>query len=97
MTEVDRTSLDRILPTTPRSPDWDDVLDRAGARSGTTTRPPSRRRVVAIALAIVAGAALLATPALGIGDRLLSLIQSKHRRSTCRLLPGRAMDGRSCS
>jgi dipeptidyl aminopeptidase/acylaminoacyl peptidase len=54
-----------------------DVLDRAGARSGTPTRPPSRWRVVAIAVAIVAGAALLATPALGIGDRLLSLIQSK--------------------
>ncbi|HEU0058225.1 MAG TPA: hypothetical protein VFQ08_13315 [Gaiella sp.] len=33
--------------------------------------------VVAIAVAIVAVAALLATPALGIGDRLLSLIQSK--------------------
>ena len=51
-------------------------------------QPPSRsplpRRgllavptVVAIAVAIVAGAALLATPALGIGDRLLSLIQGK--------------------
>ncbi len=36
-----------------------------------------RRRVVAIAVAIVAGAALLATPAFGIGDRLLSLIQGK--------------------
>ena len=50
---------------------------RAGARSGTPPRPPSRWRVVAIAAAIVAGAALLATPALGIGDRLLSLIQGK--------------------
>ena len=35
MTDLDRTSLDRILPATPGSPDWDDVLDRAGARSGT--------------------------------------------------------------
>ena len=58
--------------------DRDDVLDRARARSGTPTRPPSRWRVVAIAVAIVAGAALLATPALGIGDRLLSLIQGKQ-------------------
>ena len=58
--------------------DRDDVLDRAGARNGTPARPPSRWRVVAIALAIVAGAALLATPALGIGDRLLSLIQGKQ-------------------
>ena len=77
MTDLDRASLDRILPDMPGSPDWDDVLDRAGARSGTPTRPPSRWRVVAIAVAIVAGAALLVTPALGIGDRLLSLIQSK--------------------
>ena len=77
MTDLDRASLDRILPDTHGSPDWDDVLDRAGARSRTPTRPPSRWRVVAIAAAIVAGAALLVTPALGIGDRLLSLIQDK--------------------
>jgi Tol biopolymer transport system component len=78
MTDLDRASLDRILPDIPGSPDWDDVLDRAGARSGTPTRSPSRWRVVAIAAAIVAGTALLATPALGIGDRLLSLIQGKQ-------------------
>ncbi len=78
MTNLDRASLDRILPSTAGAPDWDDVLDRAGARSRTPTRPPSRWRVVAIAVAIVAGAALLVTPALGIGDRLLSLIQGKQ-------------------
>ena len=40
-------------------------------------RSPRRRwRVVAVAVAIVAGAALLVTPAFGIGDRLLGLIQS---------------------
>lgn len=78
MTDLDRASLDRILPSTAGAPDWDDVLDRAGARSRTPTRPPSRWRVVAIAVAIVAGAALLVTPALGIGDRLLSLIQGKQ-------------------
>jgi len=78
MTDLDRASLDRILPSTAGAPDWDDVLDRAGARSRTPTRPPSRWRVVAIAVAIVAGAALLVTPALGIGDRLLSLFQGKQ-------------------
>ena len=78
MTDLDRASLDRILPDMPGSPDWDDVLDRAAARSRTSTRPPSRWRLVAIAVAIVAVAALLATPALGLGDRLLSLIQSKR-------------------
>ncbi len=75
MTDLDRTSLDRILPATHGSPDWDDVLDRAGARSRTPTRPSSRWRISAIAVAIAAGAALLATPAPGIGDHLLALIQ----------------------
>ena len=43
----------------------------------SSPRRPARWRVVAIAAAIVAGAALLVTPALGLGDRLLSLIQNK--------------------
>jgi Tol biopolymer transport system component len=73
-------SFDRVFPVPTVVADWDDVLDRAGARNGTPTRPPTRRRIVAIAAAIVAGAALLATPALGIGDRLLSLIQGKQTR-----------------
>ena len=80
MTDVEldvADSFERVFPVPTVVADWDDVLDRAGARSGTPTRPPSRWRVVAIAAAIVAGAALLATPALGIGDRLLSLIQGK--------------------
>jgi TolB protein len=80
MTDVEldvADSFERVFPVPTVVADWDDVLDRAGARSGTTpTRPPSRWRVVAIAAAIVAGAALLATPALGLGDRLLSLIRS---------------------
>ena len=97
MTDLDRASLDRILPDMPGSPDWDDVLDRAGARSGTPTRPPSRWRVVAIALAIVAGAALLAAPALGIGDRLLRLIEGALRGSRCRVLCGRPTAGGSFS
>jgi Tol biopolymer transport system component len=81
MTDVElevADSFERLFPVPTVVADWDDVLDRAGARSGTPTRPPSRWRVVAIAAAIVAGAALLATPALGLGDRLLSLIQGKR-------------------
>jgi dipeptidyl aminopeptidase/acylaminoacyl peptidase len=74
--------------------DRDDVLDRAGARSGTPTRPPSRWRAVAIAVAIVAVAALLATPALGIGDRLLSLIQGKQIRLDVQA-PAWSHDGRT--
>jgi Tol biopolymer transport system component len=80
MTDVElqvADSFERVFPVPTVVADWDDVLDRAGAMSGTPTRPPSSWRVVAIAAAIVAGAALLATPALGLGDRLLSLIQSK--------------------
>ena len=80
MTDVEldvADSFERVFPVPTVVADWDEVLDRAGARNGTPTRPPSHWRVVAIAAAIVAGAALLATPALGIGERLLSLIQSK--------------------
>ena len=80
MTDVEldvADSFERVFPVPTVVADWDEVLDRAGARNGTPTRPPSRWRVVAIALGIVAVAALLVTPALGIGDRLLSLIQSK--------------------
>jgi TolB protein len=82
MTDVElevADSFERVFPVPTVVADWDDVLDRAGAvgRSESHTQPPSRWRVVAIAAAIVAGAALLATPALGIGDRLLSLIQDK--------------------
>ena len=61
MTDVEldvADSFERVFPIPTVVADWDDVLDRAGARSGTPTRPPSRWRVVAIAAAIVAGAAL---------------------------------------
>jgi Tol biopolymer transport system component len=87
-------SFERVFPVPTVVADWDDVLDRAGARNGTPTRPPSRWRVVAIAAAIVAGAALLATPALGIGDRLLSLIQGKQSRLDVQA-PAWSRDGRT--
>ncbi len=55
------------------------ALEEATGREQTARLHQGRRRwrAVALAVAIVAGAALLATPALGIGDRLLSLIQGK--------------------
>ena len=56
--------------------------------------PPERTGSVAIAVAIVAGAALLATPALGIGDRLLSLIQGKPRPLDVQA-PAWSRDGRT--
>ena len=46
MTEFDRTSLARILPSTLGSPDWDDVVSRSRVRHGH-----GRRRVVALAAA----------------------------------------------
>ena len=97
MTDVEldvADSFERVFPVPTVVADWDDVLDRAGARNGTPTRPPSRWRVVAIAVAIVAGAALLATPALGIGDRLLSLIQGKPSRLDVQA-PAWSRDGRT--
>ena len=63
------------------------------------TRAHSRRRWVIVAVAgLVLVGGLLVTPAFGIGDRLLSLIQGKQTRlDVSRLLPGRPTDGRSCS
>ena len=83
MTDVEldvADSFERVFPVPTVVANWDDVLDRAGARSGTPTRPPSRWRVVAIAAAIVAGATLLVTPAFGIGDRLLALMEGAPAR-----------------
>ena len=43
MTELDRASLDHLLPATPGPADWDDVLNRSGAHQRR------RRRLVAVA------------------------------------------------
>jgi Tol biopolymer transport system component len=97
MTDVEldvADSFERVFPVPTVVADWDDVLDRAGARSEPRTRPPSRWRVVAIAAAIVASAALLVAPALGIGDRLLSLIQDKQSPLDARA-PSWSRDGRT--
>ncbi len=46
MTELDRASLDRILPSTPGTADWNDVMSRFRADQGRR-----RRRVVVLAMA----------------------------------------------
>lgn len=46
MTELDRASLDRVLPSTPGLADWDDVMSRS--RQGGR-----RRRVVALTVAVL--------------------------------------------
>ena len=97
MTDVElevADSFERVFPVPTVVADWDNVLERAGARSETPIRPPSRWRVVAIALAIVAVAALLATPALGIGARLLSLIRGTQSRLDVQA-PAWSPDGRT--
>src|SRR6185295_9164422 len=76
MTDVElevADSFERLFPVPTVVAAWDDVLDRAGARRRARARPSSRWRAVAV----VAGVALLAMPALGFGERLLDLIQSK--------------------
>ena len=55
--------------------DWDDVLHRAGAEHPSRRWTFPRWRIVAVAAVILVGG-LLVTPALGLGDRLLSLIRS---------------------
>jgi hypothetical protein len=52
MTDLDRTTLDRILPSTTGSPDWADVMSRSRAQRGR------RRRRVVVALAAAALVAL---------------------------------------
>lgn len=54
MTDLDRTNLDRILPSTTGSPDWADVMSRSRAQLGR------RRRRVVVALA-AAGLVALGT------------------------------------
>ena len=50
MTDLDRASLDRILPSAPGSADWDDVMSRSRAGHGHRRR----RLVVLAAVALVA-------------------------------------------
>ena len=71
MTDLDRVSLDRILPSTPGSADWEDVLRRSGARHG------GRRRLLvvlaAVALVAVATASAFAVRAFVIDKGIVGL------------------------
>jgi hypothetical protein len=70
MTDIDRTSLDRILPPTPGSADWEDVLRRSGAGHR------GRRRVIAlaaVALVAVATASAFAVRAFVIDKGIVGL------------------------
>ena len=44
MSDLDRASLDRVLPATPGTPDWDDVISRSAA-----SQSHHRRRLVVLA------------------------------------------------
>ena len=59
MTDLDRTNLDRILPSTTGSPDWADVMSRSRAQLRR------RRRRVVVALAAAAFVALGTATAFG--------------------------------
>src|SRR5688572_15235378 len=67
-------SFERVFPVPTVVADWDDVLDRVGAEQPHHTRSFRRRRLVAIAVAGLV-AALLVSPGIGLGSRLLDLIQ----------------------
>ena len=55
MTELDRASIDRLLPATPGQADWDDVLSRSGAHQRRRWRLVA---VAATALIVAVGSAL---------------------------------------
>jgi hypothetical protein len=59
MTALDRTSLDRVLPSSTGSPDWDDVMSRSRAQLGR------RRRRVVVAIAAAALVAVGTASAFG--------------------------------
>ena len=71
MTDYDRASLDRVLPSVAGSADWDDVLRRSGPRHGGC-----RRRLVvlaAVALVAVATASAFAVRAFIIDKGIVGL------------------------
>ena len=84
VTELDRDSLDRILPRAPGPADWDDVLRRSGARRG-------RRRAGLVALVVAAlvvagtASALATVRAFFLGTGVNSKIAFMHntRKNCC--------------
>jgi Tol biopolymer transport system component len=67
-------SFERIFPIPAVSADWEDVRERSGEQRRHSRRRRLSWRVAAVAAAIAVGV-LLVTPAFGIGQRLLDLIQ----------------------
>jgi hypothetical protein len=65
------SALDRLVPPAVATPDWPDVLDRAGVR-----RRAPRTATVAV---VLAGLALLAAPALGLRGHLRTLLGGAER------------------
>ena len=65
MTDLDRTSLERLLPSTPGPADWDDVLSRSGAHQRR------RWRLVAVAATALVVAAASASAIGGVRDFVL--------------------------
>lgn len=77
MTDVELEVADsfaRIYPVPSVGADWDDVLERAGVHPRQRGSRLLSWRVVAVAAVIVLGA-LLVTPALGLGHRVLDLVR----------------------
>ena len=66
MTDLDRASLDRVLPSTPGSADWDDVMSRSRARQGRR-----RRRLVVLAAAALVAVVGTASAFGGVRDLFL--------------------------
>ena len=83
-------SLERIYPIASICADWDDVLDRAGVRRRRRGSGLVSGRVVAVA-AVIALAALLVTPALGLGNRILDLVRGPSPYAEGRVV--RSVDG----
>ena len=58
MTELDRASLDRLLPATPGPADWDDVLSRSGAHQRRRRRLVVAVAAIALVVAVGTGSAI---------------------------------------
>jgi hypothetical protein len=69
-----KTALHQAVPPFTEGGDWADVLHRAAAGRGRPALGSHSPRIVALA-ALVGLIAILATPALGLGDRLRELIR----------------------
>ena len=70
MIDLDRASVDRILPATPGAADWDDVLSRVRAHQGRR-----RRRLV-----VLAAASLFLATATATGFAMVRDLFSAERR-----------------